>query len=284
MTAALEVGLCLPQFTAEAGTTLAAARTAEADGYAAVSLFDHLRPLGGPPGRPILECLTTLTAVAAATSRVRVLPLVLRASLRPAATVGAVFRTLALLAPGRMVCVAGGGDKLNEAEDLSVGLPALAPAQRREALGALVEAMRHAAPAVPVWIGGSGAALRAMAGERADGWNVWGATADVLRAGAVEVRAAALRAGRDTPRITWAGQVLLADTDGHARGQLADWGAARNPAEVASVIVGDGAAVADQLHELAAAGARTVMLSFVGPNAARARRSFAQTVLPVVAG
>lgn len=277
-----EFGLCLPQFTSNGDATVAAAITAEADGYDIVSVFDHLRPLGGPPGRPILECLTLLAAVAAATRRVRMLPLVLRAPLRPAATVGSVFRTLALLAPDRVILGVGGGDRLNEGEDRSVGLAALTPEQRRESVRALVGVVRAQAPQVPVWLGGTSAAMRAMTGEVADGWNIWGRSPAVVAAGASDVRASAAAAGRPSPRITWGGPVLLAGTVYAATSALDVWAAGRSDAERAGVVHGDAAAVHDQLAALRAAGVQSFLLSFIGPDAATARRKFAQNVLPVV--
>ncbi|MEP7055839.1 MAG: LLM class flavin-dependent oxidoreductase [Actinomycetota bacterium] len=277
-----EFGLCLPQFTTDGASTVRAAQSAQDDGYDAVSLFDHLRPLGGSPDRPILECLTMLTAVAAGTSRIRLLPLVLRAPMRPPATVCAVFRTLEQLAPGRLVCAVGGGDKLNEAEDLSVGLPALTGEQRRAAIRELVGVLRASMPEVPVWIGGTGPAMKALAGEIADGWNVWGATPEQVRMGSAEVLSAAGQHGRPGPRITWGGQVVLADTTAQAEEGVHSWGAGRSAAELAGVVRGDAGAVASQLRELVHAGAQTLMLSFVGPGAASARRTFARDVLPVV--
>lgn len=278
----IEFGLCLPQFSADGGATVRAAKAAEADGYAAVSLFDHLRPLGGPPQRPILECLTMLTAVAAATSSVRVLPLVLRAPLRPPPVVGAVLRTLDLLAPDRVVCGVGGGDRQNAAEDLSVGLPALPVQARHDAIRAVVAAVREQAPGVPIWIGGTSAALRTMAGQIGDGWNVWGAQPGVVAAAAAQVQAAALASGRPAARITWGGQVVLAPTNAKAAQNLALWGAGRSQAELVGVISGDAAAVGQQLNALVDAGVQTIMVSFVGLSAAVARRAFAHDVLPGV--
>lgn len=278
----IEVGLCLPQFTADAQVTLAAAIAAESDGYDAVSLFDHLRPLGGPPERPILECLTMLTAVAAHTSRVRMLPLVLRASLRQPKTVGSAFRTLELLAPGRIVCGVGTGDSLNEAEDLSVGIGTLDSSRRRQSMLDVMMALRISAPDIPIWVGGMGQEVRVIAGRFADGWNAWGIPAATLATRSAVVAGAAAAAGRPLPRISWGGQVVLGSSAGDAATQLAAWAGGRSAKERAGVIAGDAEAVAAGLQELVASGVRTFLLSFVGAQAARARRAFAQDVLPLV--
>jgi alkanesulfonate monooxygenase SsuD/methylene tetrahydromethanopterin reductase-like flavin-dependent oxidoreductase (luciferase family) len=278
----LRLGVCLPQFTADGRAVLSAAAEAEADGYDVVSLFDHLTPLGGPPSRPILECLTTLTAVAAATERVDLLPLVLRASLRPAATLTAMLRTLALAAPGRVVCGLGGGDRFNAAEDHAVGLPVLGPAQRTSAVLAAVAAVRDGAPGVPVWLGGSGPAMARLAGSVADGWNIWGAPPALLVERVGAVAAAAAEAGRAAPVISWGGQVVLGADDDTAKDRLQEWGAGRTPGQLAGVLHGGPARVAGQLRALADAGASTFLLSFVGAGAGDARRRFAGEAAPLL--
>lgn len=278
----LQVGVCLPQFTTDGKVTVAAAKAAEDDGYDVVSLFDHLRPLGGPPDRPILECLTMLTAVAASTSRLRVLPLVLRAPLRPAGTVASAFRTLSMLAPHRVICGVGAGDRLNEAEDLSVGLPTLSAEARRESVRAVVAAVRATSPEVPVWLGGTGPSMRTMAAQIADGWNMWGVPAGVVLPAVRELRRSAGEAGRAAPVVSWGGQVILATSDTDAENRLQTWGGNRRTDELAGVIRGNSATVAQQLHDLAAAGVSVLLLSFVGGDAATMRRDFAREVLPVV--
>jgi len=276
----LRFGVCLPQFTTDPAVTVRAAVQAEHDGYDAVSLWDHLSPLGGPPSRPILECLTTLTVIAAQTDRVTVLPLVLRAGVRPPPTVAAAFRALTDLAPGRVVCAAGAGDRSNEQEDVSVGLPALTQDARHAQLLGLLEVLRAVTPDLPVWLGGTSAWMRRTAGELADGWNAWGATPETVRAGAADVRAAATAAGRPVPVISWAGQVVLAATATEAESRLAAWGGGRPPGRLAGVLWGDPAGVTVGLQALAAAGASTFLLSFVGEGAAQARRAFAEQVAP----
>lgn len=276
----LRFGVCLPQFTSDPAVLVRAAVQAEYDGYDAVSLFDHLIPLASPPSRPVLECLTALTVVAARTERVTVMPLVVRAGLRPPATVAAVFRALGDLAPGRVICGIGAGDRLNEPEDLAVGLPALTQDERHAQLLGLAEAVRAATPALPVWLGGNGTWLRRTAGELADGWNVWGASPEVVRAGVADVTAAAAAAGRPAPVISWAGQVILAPTPEEAETRLAAWGGGRPTGQLAAVLRGDPAGVTAALAALAAAGASAFLLSFVGEGAREARREFAQRVAP----
>lgn len=282
MTRGLRFGVCLPQFTTDPELTLRVALEAENAGYDAVSLFDHLTPLGGPPSRPILECLTTLTTVAARTERVTVLPLVLRAGLRPPATAAAAFRGLAELAPGRVIAAIGAGDRHNEGEDVAAGLPALTQPQRREQVRGLIGALRQWAPGVPVWLGGNGVAMRQLAAEGADGWNLWGASADHVRIGAAAVAVDAAAVGRPAPEVSWGGQVVLAPTAAEADRRLAAWSSEHPGADVAGVVTGDAEGVAAALARLADAGVSTFIVSFIGEGTAVARREFVTDVAPML--
>ena len=273
----MRVGVCLPQFTDDAELVERAAVEVEELGYDAVSFFDHLVPLGGPPERPILECFTALTWIAARTSRVRVLPLVARAALRTPAMYAHLATTLHRLAGDRLVLAFGAGDKANEAEDASIGLPVLSQEERRDRLAAVVTAVRAAVPGVPVWVGGTSARTLELAGQVADGWNVWGVTPEQVRAGAHVVADAAAAAGRVAPVTTWAGQVVLAATADEATERHGAWAGGRG--DVATVH-GDPTAVLAGMRALGDAGVSDALLSFVGGGAADQRRLFAREVLP----
>ncbi|MCA1822996.1 MAG: LLM class flavin-dependent oxidoreductase [Mycobacteriales bacterium] len=279
---ALRVGVCLPQFTADGDALLRAAAEIEQLGYDAASVFDHLSPLGGPPTRPILESFTTLTAVAARTSRLTVLPLVARAGLRPPATLAHMVRTIDLLAPGRFVLGLGAGDDANAGEDAAIGLPVLDTAGRHDQVRAAVAAVRESTPAVPIWLGGTGPQLRRMAGEIADGWNVWGLPAAEVARRARTAQDAAGAAGRPALHVSWGGPVLVAPTAGEAQERAASWQAKGTERASTQLVRGDPAGLAAGLHELATAGVSTVLLSFVGDGAAEQRRLFAREVLPLV--
>jgi alkanesulfonate monooxygenase SsuD/methylene tetrahydromethanopterin reductase-like flavin-dependent oxidoreductase (luciferase family) len=282
------LGVTLPQFREDPDHAVAAARHARSLGYAGAFVFDHLWPLGGPRGRPILECWTLVAALAAATGgrRFRLGTLVTRVGLRPAALLASMAATVGQMSGGvPMVVGVGGGDALTAPENEAYGLPVLGTAARAAEVEEVVRTLRATRPGAPrpeVWVGGTGARLRAVAGGAADAWNVWGAGPDELAAGLAEVRGAAAAAGRDpaTVRGTWGGQVLV-DADAEAaRDRLTAWSAGRDPGEVEQVVAGDPAAVVRHLRTLGEAGADWCVLSFVGGDGATMRARLAEAAAP----
>jgi alkanesulfonate monooxygenase SsuD/methylene tetrahydromethanopterin reductase-like flavin-dependent oxidoreductase (luciferase family) len=271
------LGLTLPQFTEDPAAPVEAARQARALGYAGAFVFDHLWPLGGPRTRPILECWTLLGAVAAAAAGpgFQVGTLVTRAGLRPPAVLASMAVTAGQAAGVPVIVGVGGGDHLSHAENDAYGLPQLGPAARAVEVERAVETLRGATgtPAPEVWVGGTGARLRAVAGRAAHAWNVWGVTPDELAAGLADVRAAAEAAGRDPAevRATWGGQVLVDADEAAARERYAAWSSGRDPSAAEQVLAGDAATVAAALAALGEAGAAWCVLSFVGGEAARMR-------------
>jgi alkanesulfonate monooxygenase SsuD/methylene tetrahydromethanopterin reductase-like flavin-dependent oxidoreductase (luciferase family) len=280
----LRVGVCLPQFLDDPQVTLAAAVEAEEVGYDSVTLFDHLSPLGGPPERPILECWTMLAAVAARTTRVRLLPLVARAGLRHPALTAHMAQSLDRLSDGRFVLGLGAGDAMSAREDLSIGLPERDQPDRQADVVATVEKMRELAPGVPVWLGGTSPTMQRLAGRVADGWNVWALAPDAVARGVATAAAAAEAAGRSDPVITWGGQVILdATADGAAR-RVADWGSGKQAADMGGLVHGDPSTVAARLRALADVGVSECLLSFVGGGADAQRHTFAELVMPLLRG
>jgi alkanesulfonate monooxygenase SsuD/methylene tetrahydromethanopterin reductase-like flavin-dependent oxidoreductase (luciferase family) len=289
------LGITLPQFTADLDRPLAAAHDAQSLGYAGGFVFDHLWPLGGPRTRPILECWMLLAALAAGTGRpsqprpggaepadrrrFRLGTLVTRAGLRPAALLASMAVAAGQAAGGPIIAGVGGGDALSHPENEAYGLPPLGPPERRAEVERAVEALRSAtgAPRPEVWVGGTGARLRAVAGRAADAWNIWGASPDELAAGLADVRAAAAAVGRDPAEVhaTWGGQVLVGEDEAAARAMFAAWADGRDPDEAGRALAGGPATVARHLAELGHAGATWCVLSFVGGDAATMRAQLA---------
>jgi alkanesulfonate monooxygenase SsuD/methylene tetrahydromethanopterin reductase-like flavin-dependent oxidoreductase (luciferase family) len=244
------------------------ARQCEDLGYASLSVYDHLVPLGAPDGTPVLEAFTTLAAVAAATSTIGLVTLVVRAPMRPPAMTAHLTRSLHAVAGDRLVLGLGTGDASSAREDALLGQPPLDAPARRDAVHATVAAVRAAVPGVPVWVGGNGAKTRELAVEVADAWNCW-----ALTPAEVEPLPVA---------VTWGGQVVLGRTPAEAADRLAGWTPGRDPAERARALTGTPDEVVARLRALADAGVSEAVVAFVGGDADEQRVTFAREVLPLV--
>jgi probable F420-dependent oxidoreductase len=124
----MKLGLFLPQgdFAAARETAL----RAEADGFWSVSINDHFVPQVGDESGPQLECFTTLTAIAALTSAIRLAPAVASASYRTPAMLAKLTATLDNVSDGRLVLGLGAGWQRSEYEAHGYAFP---PAAERVA-------------------------------------------------------------------------------------------------------------------------------------------------------
>jgi len=110
--ATIRFSLFLP--TGDFGEARAAAEWADQRGFDAVSLNDHYFSPFGSPETPQLECFTALTAIAAVTQRVRLMPAVAAMSFRPPPMLGKLASTLDHVSNGRLVLGVGAGWQRNE--------------------------------------------------------------------------------------------------------------------------------------------------------------------------
>ena len=226
-----------------------AALRAEACGFDSVWVSDHLfldweKYGGSPEPKAALECWTTLSAVAACTTRVRVGSLALCNDLRNPALVAKMAATLDRLSGGRLDVALGAG--WYEPEYRAAGIDFRPPGERIRALGEgtqiirrLLEGevvdfdgrhyrLRGAAcrpgpvqePSPPLWLGGKGDLLLRTAARHADGWNFsWIGSIDAYAARARVADETCERLGRDprSLRRSVGAYVLVGDTDAGAR-------------------------------------------------------------------
>jgi probable F420-dependent oxidoreductase len=230
----VRIGLGLPHYdTSLAGGPVSwegvcrVARLGEESGFDSLWVSDHLFLDWGRYGGPAeaqgsLECWTTLAAVAAVTSRIRVGSLTLCNDLRSPALVAKMAASLDLLSGGRLDVGVGAG--WYEQEYRRAGITFPRPGIRIERLGEAVEIIQrllegeelhfrgrhfqidgalcrpgpHRKPRPPVWIGGKGDRLLETAARVADGWNMsWVDSADSYRERLRAATAACERAARD---------------------------------------------------------------------------------------
>jgi len=163
---------------------VATARRAEGSGFTGLVFPDHLTGLHAP--------LPLLSAVAAVTERLRVMPFVLNAGLRHPAVLAQELATIDVLSGGRLDIGIGGG--WNKPEHDAIGIPFLAPGARVDLLSEVVDvldgcfgagAFSHAGthfritdydagpqpvqrPRPPLFIGGGSRRMLSLAGRRAD--------------------------------------------------------------------------------------------------------------------
>jgi alkanesulfonate monooxygenase SsuD/methylene tetrahydromethanopterin reductase-like flavin-dependent oxidoreductase (luciferase family) len=219
----MDVGVALPQFDYAAPPDDAPAFSitrdwavrAERLGFGSVWLADHLflstEKYGGNADRHrAIDPIVALAAIARRTERVRIGTLVLCAQLRPAAILAKGLATLDRLAAGRLVVGIGAG--WYEPEYVEAGIPFEGPGARLQQLAATIETIKAMwaggltrpgplQPA-PIWVGGRGDRLLALAATHADGWNtVWAWTPEDYRERVGVLHRACEAAGRDPAAV-----------------------------------------------------------------------------------
>src|SRR5271155_4229756 len=115
--------------------TIATARRAEDLGYYSVSIDDHffMRDLMADPRAPHYECFTMLSAVAATTKTIRMLPLVTSMSYRNPALLAKTMASIDNLSGGRFIAGLGAGWFKEEYD--AYGFPYPSNAERIEQMG-----------------------------------------------------------------------------------------------------------------------------------------------------
>lgn len=217
------------------------ARAAEDSGFDSIWLGDHLLYRGdGQPERGPWDSWTQLAALAGATSRVKLGPLVAAAAFHPPGAIARMAASIDEISGGRFVLGLGAG--WNETEFRAFGLPFDHLASRFEESFEIVrrllagehvtftgrfhqvdDAVLLPPPArrVPLMIGSHGARVLSIALPHVDAWNDWydgyGNTTDGFAARNAEVDAACSRAGRDPREVARSACVLVVVGSGGER-------------------------------------------------------------------
>jgi F420-dependent oxidoreductase-like protein len=293
-------GLQLPSFTFpqrpnenvfEVARDLAV--VAEAEGFESIWLMDHLFqiPVVAPETDPILECWTTLAALATATKRVRLGTLVSAVSFRPPSVVAKIIATLDVISRGRVI--AGFGAGWCDWETLAYGFDFPPLGVRLERLEEAVQIFKamwteerasyagqhyHVRDAVcspkplqlphpPILIGGNGArvTLRLVA-QHAQAHNIGLGDVATCREVLAALQAHCDRLERDYTSIwkTRLTPIMFAESeaDVQRRVDLLRPAAESEESFRGRTLIGTPERVAEQLQELADAGIEGFMVSF----------------------
>ena len=178
----MKVDLLLIPFDARFDDLRDAAVAAESAGFGGVWLWDHLS--GAVHGQQhVLECWTTLTALAAQVPRLSLGSLVLNVANRHPDVLAVMASTLQEVSGGRLLLGLGAGGGLDTPyarEQAAAGRPVGTDARRRKAVAAAVAAIRSTwdgpgylrpVPPPPIVVGGFGPKMAALAGGVGDGFN-----------------------------------------------------------------------------------------------------------------
>ncbi|MEP6624640.1 MAG: LLM class flavin-dependent oxidoreductase [Acidimicrobiia bacterium] len=251
----MKIGLTLPSFSEDPEVPLRVAAAAEAAGIDGIFVYDHLFRLAKDGEmRPALECTALLGALAAETEHITLGTLVVRASLRPPATLAVALDTVMRIAGPRLVVGIGAGDEESRPEMETFGLPMGTELDRVKRLRAALREL--SARPYPAWVGGRARHVGLIAAESAAGWNRWGADLEHFGAEAAEVQRLVERLNPDPPNFTmsWGGLAVLARDDDTAQEKAQRLGAG------SSTIVGGPSTVATAVARYRDAGAEWVIL------------------------
>jgi F420-dependent oxidoreductase-like protein len=221
-------------------------RLAEELGFDGAWGFDHFQPMYGDGPGETFEGLTTLAALAGATSRIRLGLLVTGVTYRHPSVLAAQALTVDHASHGRLELSLGAAWFDKEHTELGIPFPstrdrfdlledALEIVTRlftgdRTSYDGRVVSLRDAQmrplpvqrPHPPIWIGGNGPRRTLpLVARHADVWHAWG-TPNSLREANARLDELARAAGRDPASITRASSLSLEDLD-TARAHAAKW-------------------------------------------------------------
>jgi alkanesulfonate monooxygenase len=246
----VQFGLTLKNFTGpherpDPDGLLAYAERAEALGFDSLWAWDHIL-LGHDPVFPVLESLTTLTAIAVRTQRIKLGTGVFVLPMRNPVVTAKVLSSLDLFSKGRLILGAAAGWYAREFD--AVGVPfkergklfernfevlhrllteekvtaQYGPLNLRQAVLAPKPAQR---PRFPIWIGGYVEAVLQRVARHGDGWLTYFYTPEGFRKSWEKIVGFAKELGRDPAQITSANQlpIYVGATSAQAEAAMREW-------------------------------------------------------------
>jgi len=207
--------------------TEAVAKQAESLGFESIWLFDHFHTVPRPTDEITFESFTSLAALAAQTSRVRIGHIVICTAFRNPALTAKMISTMDIISNGRMELGIGAGWKRDEWIGYGYGFP-----ETRERLAAMADHLEvidrmlkpgfatysgtYASvenainnpkglqkPRVPIMVGGNGPNVTwRLAAKFADELNVDGLTPDEVRAALPTIASRCEEIGRDPKTLS----------------------------------------------------------------------------------
>jgi alkanesulfonate monooxygenase SsuD/methylene tetrahydromethanopterin reductase-like flavin-dependent oxidoreductase (luciferase family) len=294
MTKPLDIGVQLPEVERHVPWPeyLAITRAAEGVGFDSVWVGDHLLYRGdGREERGPWDAWTVLAALAAATERVRLGPLVACTAFAPPGLLARKAAAVQEISNGRVVLGLGAG--WNETEFRAFGIPFDHRASRFEEAFEIIrrllagrrvtfegrfESVQDAvllprpAKRIPLLIGSVGERLLRVALAHADAWNVWydwyGNTPDGFARENARVSRLVREAGRDPADVFRSATVFVTLEDGRRD---------RPHTHEVPPLMGSPAAIGSRLADLAAAGVDEAIL-IVSPINEHAIRSLGEVI------
>jgi F420-dependent oxidoreductase-like protein len=305
----IHFGVSLPQIKRTWDETKAAAQQFESLGYHSLWLVDHLYGIPGPQ-IPIFEAWTTLAAVGAVTSRVKLGTLVSPVGFRNPALLAKMAATLDNITKGRVIVGLGAGWFEMEFTGYGFDFPALPVRlqQLDEAAELLKKLWTEEQPSFsgkhfrvehvfcepkplqkphpPILIGGGGErVLLRIAARHADIWNNLAVSQPELAHKVQVLRDHCRALGRDPNSIQVSQQTMVV-----LGGDRAEADAKREKAQMVygghlgHGIVGTPEECIEKLRQHIADGCTMFIMEFFGRDTREPARLFAETVMPAFAG
>jgi F420-dependent oxidoreductase-like protein len=305
---AIHFGVSLPQIKRTWEETKAAAQEFESLGYDSVWVVDHLYGIPGPQ-IPIFEAWTTLAAVGAVTSRVKLGTLVSPVGFRNPALLAKMAATLDNITAGRLIVGLGGGWFEMEFTGYGFDFPALpVRLQQLDEAATLLKKLwteeqptfsgKHfhvetvfcepkplQKPHPPLLIGGGGErVLLRIAARHANIWNNLAVNQPDLARKAQILRQHCETVGRDPDSIQVSQQTMVilgrdeADTQAKLEKAQMVYGG-----HLGHGIVGTPEECTEKIRQHIAAGCTMFIIEFFGRDTREPARLFAETVIPTFA-